>query len=119
MWSSTQSLTSLSSGEAEFQRVNEGSWTRRGLPWANARLWSGPTPGAALRLGARKRKTTRDEGLGKQNDTIDSQSLWIQEKMAQGAFRLNPISGKENPSDLFQKHLSSQLHPVVPGIHEL
>ena len=27
--------------------------------------------------------------------------------MAQGAFRLNPISDKENPSDLLTKHLPS------------
>ena len=42
-------------------RVNEGSGTRPGLPRASARLWSGPTPGAALRLGGRKgnRQETR------------------------------------------------------------
>ena len=55
---------------------------------------------------AAARGIAKRRGLGKQRH-VDLQSLWIQEKMAQGAFQLNPISGKENPSGLLTKHLSS------------
>ena len=84
-------------------RVNEGSGTRPGLPMQDF--------GVVLLLelhcdSAAARGIAKGRGLGKQRH-IDLQSLRIQEKMAQGAFRLNPVSGKENTSDLLFKHLSS------------
>ena len=60
---------------------------------------------------AAARGIAKRRGLGKQRH-IDLQSLWIQEKLAQGAFRLNPIIGKENPSDLLTKHFSSGFHEL-------
>ena len=104
-WSSTQSLTSLSSGEAEYYGLTKG--VGQGLGYQGLMQDFGVVLPLELHCdSAAARGIAKRRGLGKQRHT-HLQSLWIQEKLAQGAFRLNPISGKENPSDLLTKHLSS------------
>ena len=104
-WSSTQSLTSFSSGKAEYFGLNKG--VGQGLGYQGLMQDFGVVLPLELHCdSAAARGIAKRRGLGKQRH-IDLQSLWIQVKMAQGAFRLNPISGKENPSDLLTKHLSS------------
>ena len=94
-WSSTQSLTSLSSGEAEYYGLTKG--VGLGLGYQGLMQDFGVSLPLELHCdSAAARGIAKRRELGKQRH-IDLQSLWTQEKMAQGAFRLNPISGLENP----------------------
>ena len=45
-------------------------------------------------------------GLGKLRH-IDTQCLWLQQKVRSGAVELRKVKGTENPADLFTKHLTS------------
>ena len=47
---------------------------------------------------------THRRGLGKLRH-IEVHWLWIQEKVGQGVITIKEINGKENPADLFTKHL--------------
>ena len=53
------------------------------------------------------RGIAKRRGLGKMRH-IELQSLWVQEKLARGAFRLYRVQGTENPADLFTKHLAEK-----------
>ncbi len=46
------------------------------------------------------------DGLGKLRH-IDTQCLWLQQKVRSGAIDLRKVRGTENPADLFTKHLTS------------
>ena len=104
-WSSTQSQTALSSGEAEYYGVVRAAGISMGyksllkdlgvqLP---SRLWtdSSATMGICNR-----------QGLGKLRH-INTQTLWIQQRVRDGAFELRKVRGDDNPADLFTKFLSS------------
>ncbi len=104
-WSSAQSQTALSSGEAEYYGVVRAAGISMGyksllkdmgvqLP---LRLWtdSSATMGICNR-----------QGLGKLRH-INTQTLWIQQRVRDGAFELRKVRGDDNPADLFTKFLSS------------
>ena len=46
------------------------------------------------------------DGLGKLRH-IDTQCLWLQQKVRSGAIDLRKVKGIENPADLFTKHLTN------------
>ena len=105
-WSSTQASVSLSSGEAEFYGVVKASGICLGyqslakdlgytLP---VRVWTDST--ATLGICGR-------QGLGKLRH-IDTQCLWIQQRVRDRTIELVKVRGEENPADLFTKHLSSR-----------
>ena len=105
-WSSTQASVSLSSGEAEFYGVAKASGICLGyqslakdlgytLP---VRVWTDST--ATLGICGR-------QGLGKLRH-IDTQCLWIQQRVRDRTIELVKVRGEENPADLFTKHLSSR-----------
>ncbi len=105
-WSSTQSLVSLSSGEAEFYGVVKAAGTGLGyqsllrdlgfqLP---VRTWTDST--ATLGICGR-------QGLGKLRH-IQTQYLWIQQRVRDRSIELLKVRGEENPADLFTKHLTSR-----------
>ncbi len=102
-WSSTQNLIALSSGEAEFYGVVKAAGTGLGyqalltelgihLP---LRVWTDST--ASIGICGR-------QGLGKLRH-IDTQALWIQQRVRDGNFELRKVKGTENPADLFTKYL--------------
>jgi len=104
-WSSTQGLVSLSSGEAEYYGVVRAAGSGLGyqsllrdlgveLP---LRVWTDST--ATIGICGRS-------GLGKLRH-IDTQCLWLQQKIRRGAFELRKVKGTDNPADLFTKHLVS------------
>ena len=104
-WSSTQASVSLSSGEAEYYGVVKASGVALGyqallqdcgltLP---VRVWTDST--ASIGICGR-------QGLGKLRH-IDTQCLWVQQKVPSGAIGLRKVRGEVNPADLFTKHLSS------------
>ncbi len=102
-WSSTQTSISLSSGEAEFYGVVKASGVSLGyqallrdvglnLP---IRVWTDSS--ATIGICGR-------QGLGKLRP-VDTQSLWIQQRVRNGSVELFKVKGEENPTDLFTKHL--------------
>jgi hypothetical protein len=102
-WSTTQAPISLSSGEAEFYGVVKASSVALGYQAMLAdlghqlavRVWTDST--ATMGICGRR-------GLGKLRH-IDTQCLWIQQKVRSKAIDLRKIRGDSNPADLFTKHL--------------
>jgi hypothetical protein len=105
-WSSTQASISLSSGEAEFYGVVKAGGVSLGyqallrdvglaLP---IRVWTDST--ATMGICGR-------QGLGKLRH-VDTQCLWIQQRVRDGSIELRKVKGEENPADLFTKHLTSR-----------
>ena len=101
-WSTTQVPISLSSGEAEFYGVVKASSVALGyqammedlglsMP---VRVWTDST--ATMGICGRR-------GLGKLRH-IDTQCLWIQQKVRKRDIELRKIKGEMNPADLFTKH---------------
>ena len=104
-WSSTQASISLSSGEAEFYGVVKASGIALGyqallsdlgssLP---VRVWTDSS--ATMGICGR-------QGLGRLRH-VDTQCLWIQQRVRDGSLELRKVKGEQNPADLFTKHLSS------------
>ncbi len=104
-WSTTQISPSLSSGEAELHGVVKASGVALGfqallqdvrltLP---IRVWTDST--ATLGVCGR-------QGLGKLRH-IDTQCLWIQQRVRDGSVELRKVRGDSNPADLFTKHMVS------------
>ena len=104
-WSSTQQLVALSSGEAEYYGVVKAAGTGLGYQALLQDL------GLALRLRVWTDSSAsigicRRQGLGKLRH-IDTQTLWIQQRVRDHSFELRKVKGTENPGDLFTKHLTS------------
>ena len=105
-WSSTQSSTALSSGEAEFNGVVRGSGQGLGYQSLLAdlgiqlplRVWTDSS--AALGICNR-------QGLGKLRH-LDTHTLWVQQAVRLGRVDLRKIAGEQNPADLFTKHSISR-----------
>ena len=105
-WSTTQAPISLSSGEAEFYGVVKGASVALGYQAMMAdlghslavRVWTDST--ATMGICGRR-------GLGKLRH-IDTQCLWIQQKVRSKAIELRKVRGDLNPADLFTKHLLSE-----------
>ena len=105
-WSSTQSLTSLSSGEAEYYGLVKGAG--QGLGYQGLLIDLGIIVCLEVHCdSSAARGIAKRRGLGKMRH-IELQTLWIQEKLARGAFRLHKVLGTENPADLFTKHLAEK-----------
>ena len=109
-WSSAQASVSLSGSEAEFYGVVKVGGVTLGyqallrdvgvvLP---VRVWADST--ATIGICGR-------QGLGKLRH-IDTQCLWIQQKVRGKKIELFKVRGEENPADLFTKHLVGR-----EGIH--
>ena len=105
-WSSTQTSVSLSSGEAGFYGVVKAAGVALGqqsllldlghrLP---VRVWTDSS--AALGICQR-------QGLGKLRH-IQTQALWVQQKVRDKSIELRKVRGEVNPADLFTKFLSSK-----------
>ncbi len=105
-WSSTQTSIALSSGEAEFYGVVKAGGISLGFQSLLSdigikvpiRVWTD----SAATLGICGR-----QGLGRLRH-IDTQCLWIQQRVRDGTLKLYKVRGEENPADLFTKHLVCQ-----------
>ena len=101
-WSSTQTSTALSSGEAEFAGVIRGSGQGLGYQAlledlginAPLRVWTDSS--AAIGICSR-------QGLGKMRH-LDTHTLWIQQAARSRRIDLRKVKGEENPADLLTKH---------------
>ena len=104
-YSSTQASVSLSSGEAEYYGLVKAAAAGLGQQailkdfglHVPVRLWSD----SSATLGISKRS-----GLGKLRH-LDTQTLWLQEKVRTGSLEVRKVRGEVNPADLFTKHLPS------------
>jgi hypothetical protein len=105
-WSSTQTSTALSSGEAEFAGVIRGAGQGLGyqalledvgidLP---LRVWTDSS--AAIGICSR-------QGLGKLRH-LDTHTLWIQQAVRTKRVDLRKVLGERNPADLLTKHSISR-----------
>ena len=101
-WSSTQTSVALSSGEAEFNGVVRGAGIGLGyqslvrdlgqdLP---VRVWTDSS--AAVGVCSR-------QGLGKLRH-LDTHTLWVQQALRAGRFKLCKVDGEVNPADISTKH---------------
>ena len=105
-YSSTQPTVSLSSGEAEFYGVVRASgaalgqqslFADLGVP-LDVRVWTDSS--AAMGICTR-------QGLGKLRH-IDTQTLWIQEKVRTKQITLKKVLGELNPADLLTKFITGK-----------
>ena len=102
-WSKTQTLVALSSGESELYATLKAASEGLGLLsvakdlgiWLSGEVWAD----ASAALGIIKRR-----GLGKTRH-IDTGLLWIQEVAAEKRLKFNKVLGRDNPADLYTKHL--------------
>ena len=105
-WSSTQTSVSLSSGESEFYGVVKAGGVSLGYQALlrdlglnlQVRVWTDST--ATLGICGR-------QGLGELRH-IDTQCLWIQQRVRDKSIELYKVKGEDNPADLFTKHLASR-----------
>ena len=105
-WSATQASIALSSGDAEFYGVVRGVGIGLGLQALHhdlgielpIRAWTDSS--AALGIGGR-------QGLGRLRH-LECHSLWVQQRLRRGEFKLLKVAGEANPADLFTKHLESR-----------
>lgn len=105
-YSSTQPTISLSSGEAEFYGVVKAAGSVLGQQSLFAdlgvalsvRVWTDSS--AAIGICSR-------QGLGKLRH-IDTQALWIQERVRTKNIILKKVRGDVNPADLLTKHISGK-----------
>ena len=105
-WASTQGAVALSSAEAEFYAMVEG--TQRGK-WAvtvatelGVRLGGG---GLVLKTDSEAAKSfVSRRGLGRMRH-IEVRELWLQEEVRAGKVVVKKVAGSENPADLMTKFL--------------
>ena len=102
-WAKTQSLIALSSGESEFYATLRTSAETLGEV-AMARDMGYKLKGQILGDASAALGIIHRKGLGKIRH-IDTSYLWIQEIAAQRRLAFTKVLGKENPADLFTKHL--------------
>ena len=103
-WSSTQTPISFPSGEAEFYGVVKAARVGLGLQSllkdlrldVSVRVWTDST--ATMGICGR-------QGLGKLRH-IDTQCLWILQRVRDKTIELRKVRGEVNPADLFTKHLT-------------
>ena len=104
-WASTQTIVSLSSGEAEYYGIVKGTCEAIGLQT----LWKDFGDAYAIRMhtdsSAAKAIATR-RGVGKVKH-LDTRSLWIQDKVDSGAVTAKKVPGTQNPADLCTKYLAA------------
>ena len=105
-WSSTQPTVAMSSAEAEYYAMVEGSTRGIGLQTLLKEMGVKigilvlSTDSSAAKSFASRR------GLGKLRH-IEVKELWLQEAVCRGRITLRKIEGSKNPADIFTKYLSN------------
>ena len=102
-WSSTQSIISLSSGEAEFYGIVKGGTVTMGIQSLLSEIGFHTQiiikSDASAAIGIVKRK-----GLG-QVRHIDVHDIWIQEKVSSGKFIIHKVHTYDNLADALTKYV--------------
>ena len=105
-WASTQSVIALSSGEAEYYGVVKGASALLGALSLAKDLGLQMKGRVHTDSSAAKGIASR-RGLGKTRH-IDTQYLWVQERLQAGSFTIHKEATNDNVGDLFTKHLDQQ-----------
>ena len=132
-WSKTQALIALSSAESELYAVLRTASETLGLISMGTdmqyqfggKIWGD----ASVALGIIHRR-----GLGRTRH-IDTSLLWVQQVAAEKRLAFAKVLGKDNPADLFTKHLDSRTSDkhvnrvnceyiggrssIMPGLHKM
>ena len=104
-WSVTQSVVSLSSGEAEYYAMVKGGSVALGFQAMIGEL--GEKLGIELKCDASAAVgMVMRRGLGRVRH-IDVTQLWLQEKAASGQISIKKVGTKENVSDCLTKGVSN------------
>ena len=104
-WSSTQSATALSSGEAEYYGIARGAGHGLGLRSLMMEL------GVEIDLRIKSDASaaigiTNRRGLGKVRH-LEVSTLWVQEKVSKCDFKLDKVRSEDNKADALTKHVDS------------
>ena len=102
-WSATQASISLSSGEAEYYGVVKGASALLGAI-SMAKDLGLNMKGRVHTDSSAAKGIASHRGLGKMRH-IDTQFLWVQERIQAGDFTLHKEGTNDNVGDLFTKHL--------------
>ena len=106
-WSTTQSVISLSSGEAEYYGMVRGASMGIGLRAVLEDLGVKKVnlevkTDAAAAVGIANR-----QGLGKVRH-LETSQLWLQGKVADGEIEITKVKGEENVADALTKHVNAE-----------
>ena len=125
-WILTQSVVTLSSGEAEFYGLVRGAsillGTRSLVAELSVTLKVTVHTDASAAIGIAQRR-----GVGKVRQ-VEVHHLWIQDRVARGDVRVRQVKGVKNPADTLTKHVDGnklRSHmmqvgmSVFPGRHRL
>ena len=105
-WCSTQSIVSLSSGEAEYYGIVKGSSI--GLGIRSMLEDFGVNVGLTIKTDASAAKGIANRrGLGKVRHIAVNQ-LWIQDRIARGDLTIEKGNGKEKVADILTKHVNEE-----------
>ena len=102
-YASTQPLIALSVGEAEFYGIVRAGSTGLGIQslfkdmGVDVKVQINTDPSTGKSIASRR-------GAGKVRH-LDSQELWIQERVARGDISIKKVPGEENLSDILTKHV--------------
>jgi len=105
-WCSTQSIVSLSSGEAEYYGIVKGASIALGLRsmigdlGINLAIRVNTDASAARGIACRR-------GLGKVRH-IQVNQLWVQDRVINGDIEIAKVNGKENIADILTKHVNAE-----------
>ena len=106
LWSTTQDLIALSSGEAEYYGLVKGSAIGLGIRnmlgdlGINKNLRVKSDASAAIGIASRK-------GFGKVRH-IEAHQLWVQSKFASGDILLDKVKGTKHLADALTKYVTSE-----------
>ena len=133
-WSSTQKITALSSGEAEYYAIVKGASQGIGIRsmLQDFRISKASTRHIEVKEDSSAAKGIASRrGLGKLKH-VDIKELWIQEKVSNGDLKITKIPGTINLADALTKYcdvhvtnhhvnsthqnISSLKHPLTPSV---
>ena len=104
-WAATQATIALSSGEAEYYGVVKGASALLGA-LSLCKALGVPMKGRIHTDSSAAKGIASRRGLGKPRH-IDTQFLWVQERLQDGSFTLHKEATADNVGDLFTKHLDA------------
>ena len=96
--SSTQSVIALSSGESEFYAIVKAASVLLGFI-SMAKDFGITYTGTIFTDATVRKGIAERRGVGRVRH-LDTQYLWVQQKLYQKAFKIKKIKGTENPADL-------------------
>ena len=105
-WCSTQSIVSLSSGEAEYYGSVKGASIGLGLRSMLGDFGVGVAIRVNTDASAAKGMANR-KGLGKVRH-MEFNQLWIQDRVAKGDIEICKVNGKEHIADILTKHVIAE-----------